>query len=203
MLSRRRLFIEKKHDNLLIIKKSRNFAARMCSLERFKIDLKGLQPGDTVVEYSLGDDYFEAIEAPEVRSGALHVSVAIRRQTGFFELLFHTSGMVVVPCDLCLDDMEQSIEADNRLVAKFGDADDEDDEVVTVSEDEGILDLSWLIYEFIALAIPIRHVHAPGKCNAAMIRALEEHSSDRSSDEESTKPIDPRWEALLKVKDDK
>ena len=174
MLSRRRLFIEKKHDNLLIIKKSRNFAARMCSLERFKIDLKGLQPGETVVEYSLGDDYFEAIEAPEVRSGALH-----------------------------LDDMEQSIEADNRLVAKFGDADDEDDEVVTVNEDEGILDLSWLIYEFIALAIPIRHVHAPGKCNAAMIRALEEHSSDRSSDEESTKPIDPRWEALLKVKDDK
>ena len=175
----------------------------MCSLERFKIDLKGLQPGETVVEYSLGDDYFEAIEAPEVRSGALHVSVAIRRQTGFFELLFHTSGMVVVPCDLCLDDMEQSIEADNRLVAKFGDADDEDDEVVTVNEDEGILDLSWLIYEFIALAIPIRHVHAPGKCNAAMIRALEEHSSDRSSDEESTKPIAPRWEALLKVKDDK
>ena len=96
--------------------------------------------------------------------------------------------------------MEQPIEADNRLVAKFGDADSEDDEVVMVNEDEGILDLSWLIYEFIALAIPIRHVHAPGKCNAAMIKALEEHSSDRSSDEESTKPIDPRWAALGNLK---
>ena len=125
----------------------------MCSLETFKIDLKGLPVGETTLEYSLGDDYFEAIEGPEVRSGALHVSVAIRRQTGFFELLFHTQGTVRIPCDLCLDDMEQPIEADNRLVAKFGEADIEDDEVVMVSEDEGILDLSWLIYEFIALAI--------------------------------------------------
>jgi len=172
----------------------------MCSLETFKIELKGLPVGETTLEYSLGDDYFEAIEGPEVRSGALHVSVAIRRQTGFFELMFHTKGIVRIPCDLCLDDMEQPIEADNRLVAKFGDADSEDDEVVMVNEDEGILDLSWLIYEFIALAIPIRHVHAPGKCNAAMIKALEEHSSDRSSDEESTKPIDPRWAALGNLK---
>ena len=31
----------------------------MCSLETFKIDLKGLPVGETTLEYSLGDDYFE------------------------------------------------------------------------------------------------------------------------------------------------
>ena len=99
--------------------------------------------------------------------------------------------------------MEQPVEADHRLVAKFGAENSEEDDVVTVDEDEGILDLSWLVYELIVLAIPIRHVHAPGKCNAAMMHALEEHSTDRSSDEESNQSIDPRWEKLatLNIKD--
>jgi len=96
--------------------------------------------------------------------------------------------------------MDQPVETNKRLVVKYGTEDSEEDEVLTVNEDEGILDLSWLIYEFIALAIPIRHVHAPGKCNAAMISALEEHSTDRSSDEESTQSIDPRWAKLKDLK---
>ena len=71
---------------------------------------------------------------------------------------------------------------------------------MTVAEDEGILDVTWLLYEFIALAIPIRHVHAPGKCNPAMIRALEEHSAARSGQEDGV-TVDPRWETLLKLKE--
>ena len=69
---------------------------------------------------------------------------------------------------------------------------------MTVAEDEGILDVAWYLYEFIALAIPIKHVHAPGKCNPAMVRALEEYSAARSG-EEDEQAMDPRWEALLKI----
>ena len=97
--------------------------------------------------------------------------------------------------------MEQPIETDNRLVVKLGSTNSEDDDTVIVDENEGILDTSWYIYEFIALAIPIQHVHATGKCNPAMTKALEELSADRSGDEESSQAIDPRWEALLKLKE--
>ena len=93
--------------------------------------------------------------------------------------------------------MEQSVETDNRLVVKLGSEYSEEDDIIVVPEDEGILDTSWIIY----VVIPIRHVHAPGKCNPAMTKALEELSADRSSDEESDQPIDPRWEALLKLKE--
>jgi uncharacterized metal-binding protein YceD (DUF177 family) len=172
----------------------------MCSLERFKIDLKGLTEEVTTFEFELGKDYFNALDETEVENGALHVSLSIRKASGFFELQFHTVGTVDIPCDRCLDLMEQPIETDNRLVAKFGSTNSEDDETVIVDEDEGILDTSWYIYEFIALAIPIQHVHATGKCNPAMTKALEELSADRSGDEESSQTIDPRWEALLKLK---
>ena len=152
------------------------------------------------MEWNLDKDFFDALDQTEVEGGALHVSLSIRKASGFFELQFHTVGTVDITCDRCLDLMEQPIETDNQLVVKLGTATPEDDDTVTVDENEGILDTSWFIYEFIALAIPIQHVHAPGKCNPAMTKALEELSADRSGDEESSQTIDPRWEALKKLK---
>ena len=172
----------------------------MCSLEQFKIDLKNQKDEVRTFDFDLDNLFFSALDGSEVKQGALHASVSIRKMTGFYELLFHAEGTVTVTCDRCLDDMSQPIETDNRLVVKLGAAYSEEDDVITVSEDEGILDVSWFIYEFIVLAIPIKHVHAPGKCNPAMSQVLEELSADRSSDEASDQPIDPRWSALEKLK---
>ena len=175
----------------------------MYSLERFKIDLKRLTDEVTTLEYDLDNRFFAALDSSELRQGTLHVSVSIRKATGFFELQFHSEGMVTVTCDRCLDDMDQPISTVNRLIVKLGPAYSEEDDVIIVPEDEGILDTSWLIYEFIMLAIPIKHVHAPGKCNPAMSKVLEELSTDRSSDEESNQPIDPRWSVLLHLNNNK
>ena len=173
----------------------------MCNLESFKIDLKGMKTDEQRLEFDLNDDFFKALDVSEVNGGALHVSVSIRKATGFYELQFHAEGTVTVPCDICLDDMDQPIEADHVLVAKLGaETNTEDDDVVTVDENEGILDTSWLIYEFIALAIPIKHVHAPGKCNSAMTQKLEELSGAVRSSEEEEEAIDPRWEKLKNLK---
>ena len=169
----------------------------MSSLESLKIDLKGLKDEETSLEFNLDDTFFGTFDGADVKKGALHVSVSIRKVTGFFEFDFHTDGTVIIPCDRCLDDMEQPVESDNRLIVKFGSDYSEEDDIIVVPENEGILDIAWFIYEFVALAIPIRHVHAPGKCSRAMTEALEELSADRSSDEESNQSVDPRWAALL------
>ena len=168
----------------------------MCGLESMKVDLKGLKDEVTTLEFNLDDTYFQALDGADVKQGSLHVSVSIRKATGFFEFQFHTAGVVTVICDRCLDEMEQPVETDNRLIVKLGSDYSEEDDLVVVPENEGILDMTWFIYEFVALVIPIRHVHAPGKCNPAMTKALEELSADRSSDEESTQPTDSRWDKL-------
>ena len=171
-------------------------------LETLKIDLKGLNEGVNYLEFDLDDTYFKAIDALEVSQGKVRVLLDITR-TGndFFTLDFHETGVVMVPCDICLDPMEQSIEITQRLEVKLGTENSEEDDLVMVAEDEGILDITWYLYEFIALAIPIKHVHAPGKCNPAMVRALEEYSATRSGQEGNETPMDPRWEALLKLKE--
>ena len=169
-------------------------------LETLKIDLKGLKEGVNHREFDLDDTYFKAVDAPEVSRGNVHVSLDIvRNGNDFFTLDFHEVGTVMISCDRCLDLMEQPIETTQRLEVNFGTENSEEGDLVTVAEDEGILDVTWYLYEFIALAIPIKHVHAPGKCNSAMVRALEEYSAARSG-EEDEQPMDPRWEALLKLK---
>ena len=172
----------------------------MNSLESLKMDLKGLKDEETSLEFTLDDTYLEALDGADVKKGSLHVSVSIRKATGFFEFNFHTDGEIVIPCDRCLDDMTLPVDTDNCLIVKLGSVYSEEDDVIVVPENEGILDMAWLIYEFVALVIPIRHVHAPGKCNPAMTQALEELSADRSSDEESSQPTDPRWDKLKNLK---
>jgi len=174
----------------------------MCSLEQFKIDLKALAEDVTSLDYELTDQYFQALSDAEIKSGALHVSGSIRKAVGFFELQLGISGTVQVPCDRCLDMMTQPIDTELRLVVKLGEEYSEQDDVIVVDEREAVLDTSWLIYETIALAVPIQHVHQPGDCNVAMSERLSELSAARSSDADA-KETDPRWDALkqLKMKD--
>ena len=172
----------------------------MCSLESFKIELKDLKEPKTVLEYNLDNSYFEAINSPEVKHGVVRVVVSIRKTDSFLELLFNTEGTVQISCDRCLDEMDQDIKTENRLVVKYGDEYSEEDDIVTIPEDEGILDVAWFIYEFIALNIPIKHVHAPGKCNREMLDLIEKHSVTRSDDGKIEGDIDPRWRELEKLK---
>ena len=172
----------------------------MCSLERFKIDLKALTEDVTPLQWELDDQYFGALDDAEVQGGALHVSGSIRKAVGFFELQLAISGTVRIPCDRCLDLMDQPIDTSLQLIVRLGSESAEQDDIIIVDEAEGVLDTSWVIYESIALAVPIQHVHQPGDCNDAMLRMLNEHSAARSGDADAEVETDPRWEALKKLK---
>lgn len=172
----------------------------MYNPESLTIDLNGLKEGETTFGFDLDDAYFEAIDGPEVRHGRVRVDLTANRAGSVFRLDFHTEGTVIVPCDICLDDMEQPVCADNTLTARIGEEYSEDDDLVTVGKDEGLLDVSWYIYEFIALSIPVKHVHAPGKCNPAMIKVLEEHSAARSGEGSAEGTVDSRWSELEKLR---
>ena len=130
------------------------------------------------------------------------MSGSIRKAVGFYELQLHIVGTVRIPCDRCLDMMEQPIDTAMNMMVRLGGEPQESDEVIVVDEKDALLDTAWPIYETIALAVPIQHVHQPGDCNDAMMRVLEEHSTARSSDADAQE-IDPRWQKLreLNIKD--
>lgn len=185
----------------------------MSKFESYNIDLKQLAAGTHLFEYKLDDNYFKKIDSPEVQRGNLTAKVKITTVQDFFTVLFEVNGIIFVPCDRCLDDMELSITAKDTLQVKFGADYGEEGDVMLVPENDGTLNVSWFLYEMIVLAIPIKHVHAPGMCNKAMAAKLKKHMAPMTLDEndidfddngnnEVERTIDPRWNGLLDVLND-
>ncbi|MCD8290871.1 MAG: DUF177 domain-containing protein [Prevotella sp.] len=172
----------------------------MSDLESFKIDLKNLNEENTRFNFNLDDSFFEAIGGCEVNSGKISVALNVHKGSSFFELCFHLEGIVNIPCDICLDMMEQPVCADNQLTVKLGEEYSEDGDYITVEKNDGTLDVSWPIYEFVALSIPIKHVHEQGKCNKEMLKILEEHSAAHGDNSKEKAERDTRWRELEKLK---
>ena len=183
----------------------------MGKFELYTIDLKNLTPGTHDFEYLLENKFFVDIDGNEVQKGHVHVQLTVKKSLIAFELNFQIAGTVIIPCDRCLDDMELPIETQDKLIVKFGkEYAEESDEIVIVPEEEETINVAWFMYEFIALAIPIKHVHAAGKCNKAMVAKLRQHTAisrddlaepldegqEEASDEQDAAVSDPRWDAL-------
>ncbi len=192
----------------------------MGKFEKYRIDLKGMKENHAHYDFLLDNAFFAAIDSPELQKGKVTVQVDVKKTAQAFELSFNSQGTVVVLCDRCLDEMDQEISSTDKIFVKFGaEYADEGDNLIIVPEDEGDINVAWIMYEYIALAIPMKHVHAPGKCNKTMsgklnkylrtsandmdeMEPVDDSSEDESnivSDEENDKPIDPRWSELQKL----
>ena len=194
----------------------------MGKFKLYDIDLKNLTPGVHEYEYLLENKFFMDIDGDQVRKGTVKVHLTVNRLSLMFEMNFQIEGTVFVPCDRCLDDVDIPISTHNRLIVKFGkEYSEESDEIVVVPEEEGDINVAWFLYEFISLAVPMKHVHAPGKCNKQMSSKLKRHMTrsvddtdkeyentdeveeediDISVEEESS--TDPRWDGLKGLLED-
>lgn len=185
----------------------------MGKFDVYKVDLKSLSLGIHEFEYLLENKFFIDIDGTEVQKGKVKVFLTVKRSAVMFEMDFRIEGVVFVSCDRCLDDLELPIESKNRLVVKLGkEYAEESHEIVVIPEDEGAINLAWFLYEFVALTVPMKHIHPPGKCNKMMSSKLKKHTTRSSDDEdayddasgETDDPIaddepagaDPRWDAL-------
>lgn len=163
----------------------------MEKLDGYIVDLKGMTDDNVSYRWQAGNDFFSAVQGPEIRQGQLDVALRVKKTSGAYELEFRLQGTVQVTCDRCLEPMDQPIDAQCTLRVKMGSEYADDGEVVTVPEREGTINVAWNIYEFAALQIPLRHVHPDGQCPAP----TPDFSSEPSGEEKS----DPRWAELRKI----
>jgi uncharacterized metal-binding protein YceD (DUF177 family) len=161
----------------------------MGKLDGYIVDLKGMQSDTVSYHWQAATDFFSAVQGPEIKQGLLDVALRVKRTSCAYELTFQLKGEVEVTCDRCLEPMSQPIEAECLLRVKMGDEFADDGDVVTIPQREGTINVAWNIYEFAALQIPLRHVHA----------TCEQFYSDSSEEER----IDPRWAELKKAMNSK
>ena len=197
------------------------YSIALGKLGKYKVELKNMKADSASYEYVLDNQFFADLDAPEVQKGKLAVTLQVKKSSsGVFLLNFQTDGKVIVLCDRCLDEMELPVSSTDELKVKLGAEFSDEDDMVIVPEEDGYINVAWFMYEFIALSIPMKHIHAPGQCNKGMVGKLSKHlrRSNEEEDEEDEfdldlplddeadnepKEIDPRWNELKKILDNK
>lgn len=172
----------------------------MAKTESYKIELKGLSDGTYEYDYHLDDNFFASVEDAEVAKGDVNVHLAIKKIEGNFEFKFLLNGVVKVQCDRCLDEMDCQIEAENGFTVKYGKENSDEGDKLVITEDCNEIDLTWYLYEFVALEIPITHAHPEGECNIEMEKLLQQYSGAKEETEDG-EPVDSRWSELKKLID--
>ena len=157
----------------------------MEKLDGYTVDLKGVSDDTVSYSWHVDDDFFSAVQGPEIKHGLLDVALRVKRTSGAYELEFQLQGEVEVSCDRCLEPMSQPIEAQSTLKVVMGEAYADDGDVVTIPERDGTINVAWNIYEFAALQIPLRHVHEA----CSLTPTLSEGEGE----------MDPRWAELKKI----
>ena len=131
------------------------------------IRFSGLKPGKYAYDYTLTDEFFDEWKNDEIRGGKVKIDVEMERFEHMLMFTFTLKGEVTTMCDLVLP--ESAFE----------------------------IDLSQWLYEYVAVRIPMQHIHPDGACNPEVTKYIIEEKEEQ---EKSDNEIDPRWEALKKLK---
>ena len=173
-----------------------------------------MAPGTHTFEYHLGKTFFTNMESEDVHDADLNVTLTVEYKSDVYMLDFVVEGIVTLICDRCLDDLEFPIDTTYHINVKYGeDYNDDSEDLLVIPESDNYLNVAYMIYDTVALAIPIKHVHPLGKCNRQMSAMLKKHRAGGaagedadlqnqlieemdSMDDAEEQPTDPRWDAL-------
>ena len=101
----------------------------MGKLDGYKDDLKGMQSDTVSYRWQVDNDFFTAVQGPEIKQGLLDVALRVKRTSGAYDLEFQLKGKVEVTCDRCLEPMVWPIKAQSTLKVVMGDTYDDDGEI--------------------------------------------------------------------------
>ncbi len=167
---------------------------------KYNIAWKGLKEGITEYVYLIDAEFFEQIDKSLVEKAEVLARVTIEKRNLVFTFGFELEGTVELTCDRCLEKYNQFIKQQVTLLIRIGDGLAEPgDDVIWISPGEDFINLAQLLYEYIVLSIPVRHVHPKDKngkslCNPEMLKQIEKYST-----KESEPAKDHRWDELKKL----
>lgn len=170
----------------------------------YGIHIVGLSNKLHSFEYELGKEFFKTYGTDLINEGSFQAKVDLTKHETFLEATFKIEGSCVLTCDRSLETFDFPVKSRHAIVFKLGDVNEElSDEIVMIHRDTVTLEIGQYLYEFLALAIPMKKLHP---------RFLEEetdddtaegkivYTSETQAEADEEKEIDPRWNILKKLK---
>ena len=174
----------------------------MKDLKQFDISFIGLKDGIHQFEYVIDKTFFDFYKYDEINNSNVVVNVSFLKKTTLFELDFECNGWLELGCDVTNELFKQPIKTNLKLVVKFGDVfNDENEEILIIPHAEHKLNVAQYIYEAIVLAIPAKRVHPglkDGSLKSDIIEKLKEFEIN-NNDIDKGSEVDPRWNKLKDI----
>ncbi|PLX05689.1 MAG: hypothetical protein C0598_13885 [Marinilabiliales bacterium] len=168
-------------------------------MEEFVIPFKGLDVGNHLFKFKIGDKLFESFEYFENINGELDIEIDLLKEPNMMIFDFSFKGKLKLQCDRCLGKYDQNINGKNQLIVKYGDKFmEESEEVIIIPVNESRIDVKQYIFEYVGLLIPVWKIHPDDENGEA---ACDNDITDRI-DQYSKPDNDPRWDALKDLKID-
>ena len=171
----------------------------MRSNDDFDIPFEGLKLGKHSFEFEITDKFFANITFSSIERGKVKLTFKLEKKETMMVGDFDFDGFVVKSCDRCTDALDVPVKLKAQLIFKYGEEQSTDENLVVIEPSEYKLRLAPICYELIEVNLPQRNIHPEGKCNKEMLSLIEKYSKVLN-DNKDTDCLDPRWEALKKIK---
>ena len=178
----------------------------MKNLKQFNISFVGLKEEKHLFNYQLDKTFFTTFDYEEFNEANINVDLEFDKKPTLLTLHFTASGSINVPCDVTNELFNQTIEANLKLIVKFGpEFNDDNEDVLILPYDEFQINVAQYIYEMIVLAVPQKRVHPQvldGTMQSEVLEKLKqlEIKQEKPVEENTT---DPRWDKLKDLLTDK
>ena len=170
-------------------------------MSKYKIKLNGLKDGSYINSFRIRGEFFETLNSSEIKLVDIDIDTMLKVENRRYNLEIKSNGMVIdIPCDICTEKINIPISSKINYIIKKGiEKDLEDENVIFVDEKDKELILDSILYEMIVLAFPTKRQHQLNsindeECNKEMVNLINKYSIKENNN------IDPRWEALKKLK---
>ena len=178
----------------------------MTNLQDFSIDIYKLHNKVYQYQFTVDDSFFALFERSTVDRGNLQVAVTLDKQETLITARFVIDGSVVLVCDRSLEEFDYPLHVKESLLYQYGEEEEElTDEISVITSHTQQINVAQPIYEFIALAVPMKRLHPRYANDDDPLTEGEIVFSSQQRDEEidmapDEAAVDPRWEALKKLK---
>jgi uncharacterized protein len=173
---------------------------------KYKIDIASLKIQDYEYIFSIQNDFFALFPHSLIERGDLAARLRLRKSETMIELDFAIQGKVELICDRSLEPFEHPLKVREKLILKFSDHNEEvTDELEFIARGTIDINVAQYLYEFISLAVPVKKLHPKFQNepddDADEILVYSSENTDNQADSSSEEKIDPRWQALKKLKE--
>lgn len=171
--------------------------------KNYTINVAKLDPIDYQFDMAGISVFFENNAIEQVFGGDFKANLVVNKSETMIVVDLHLEGILQLECDRSLESFDFPFDSNDKIIYKFGEGSNENEDIRWVSKGLETLDMEQDIYELILLSVPMKKLHprfveegfdseSEGKVVYSTIKAEDEL--------EQEKEIDPRWAGLNKLK---